>query len=306
MAIENNNLSEPIVIPKYLFRYLRDDDNLIDTLTKPYLWFSAPESLNDPFDMSNVLEVKGSKEDLQWYSSNYDGRQYGVDPLSENNRKKYEKSLDSDEGRKKIFEAYAHVQSIMHGMYLKRIGICCFSYENNSPLMWSHYSSGHSGVVVVIDTIRMIPEFSLIKVQYESVLPKWNMIESRKLYGASFEYNRKFDQVVLGTKYKEWEYEREFRLISRCRSKHNLYPEVITGLILGARMPIDRKNEIKNMIESKHNHVAITEAVLDGKTGKILIDNFQNEDLSVMHLGWRHLDDPEEVIRSMDGKVLLK
>ena len=41
-----------IRIPKYLFRYLRDDANLVPSLAEPYLWFSQRAALNDPFELS--------------------------------------------------------------------------------------------------------------------------------------------------------------------------------------------------------------------------------------------------------------
>ncbi len=37
-----------VEFPRYLFRFLSDDDHLEESLLAPYLWFSRLDSFNDP------------------------------------------------------------------------------------------------------------------------------------------------------------------------------------------------------------------------------------------------------------------
>lgn len=301
MQVESRKSQKTLTIPKYLFRYLRDDENLLATLTTPYLWFSAPETLNDPFDLTNVLTATSSDEDLEWYFYKYAAKI--IDATIEKN---FKELLANKEGKRKFLESIELAQSALHKIYIDSIGLCCFSFLADSPLMWSHYSGGHTGACMVIDTKNFVSEFSLIKVNYKKELPKWNMIETRKRYGASMEYNLKFDQVVLGTKYLEWKYEKEYRLISRCQGLHNLYPSAIVGVIFGARMSEKRRLEIKEKIQSAHTHITIENALLEPSSGSVSIHNFENRNDTLPFLGWRHLTDPEGQFRDQDGTPITK
>ena len=285
--------------PRYLFRYLRDDDNLLDTLTTPYLWFSSPDSLNDPFDLTNVFDGNTSDENLIWYINKYAGKYFPEEVL------KVKETLQNPESKKEITEFMQLMLEAMHEAYLKQIGLCCFSFVNNSPLMWSHYSGGHSGVCLVVDAKKFVGDFSMIKVNYSKALPKWNLIESRKQWGETWEYNQNFDKVVLGTKYQEWEYEQEYRLISPNRGKHNLYPESILGVIFGAKMSMDRRTEIKERIKNLHLNFQVIDASLEVSNGLVVVNGFENSIDNLPIGGWRYLSDPEGQSREMNGSIII-
>lgn len=286
-------------IPRFLFRYLRDDINLLETLTTPYLWFSSPDSLNDPFDLTNVFDANTSDENLEWYINKYTQNLFpGVDF-------KIKEMIQDPEFKKRNAEVMQPLLQATHEGYLEQVGLCCFSFVKDSALMWSHYSGGHTGVCLVVDTLKFLIDFSLIKVSYKQTLPKWNLIESRKQWGESFEYNQNFDQIVLGTKYKEWEYEQEYRLISPSRGKHNLYPDSILGVIFGAKMPINRQNEIKEKIKSLHSNFQVTNASLDVSNGQVLVNGFNNSIDNLPIGGWRYLSDPEGQFRQLNGSLIV-
>lgn len=277
-----------IAIPKYLFRYLRDDDYLIETLTTPYLWFSDPTSFNDPFDLTNVLDFGGSVDEIMWYI-----RKYGhFDPDSES---KIQRRLESGDPGDAEFRTA--LLTAFHAVYLQRIGVCCCSFRSDSPLMWAHYSGGHSGVCMVLNADSFVTNYSLIEVQYRTELPKWNLVKKRFSYGESLRYNREFDQVVLGTKYIDWAYEEEYRLISPTRGKNILDPKCVAGVILGARMAQSRKDEIRASLKSSLPHAAIVDEELHQTTGSVSIPLFDNEKRLAGLSAWRLLTDPEGRLR---------
>ncbi len=277
-----------VSIPRYLFRYVRDDDNLLDTLSTPYLWFTSRESLNDPFDLTNVLEINSSDEDLIWYMSKYIPK-----PLADKVSNVPLEFLADKEKRKSMVNSMKHILASLHKIYMESIGLCCFSFDNNSSLMWSHYGGSHKGVCMVVDTKNFISEFSLIKVDYKENLSKWNMIESRKKWGNTMDYQSNFDQVVLGTKYKNWSYENEYRLISRKTGKHILYPEALLGVIFGSKMKEERKNQIKERLVTKNSNLKFVDSSLELSTGEIKVSDFKNEMDTLKISGWRTLDDPK-------------
>lgn len=53
--------------PRYLFRYCPVNDKLYSALEEPYLWFSAIESLNDPFDCTTSIDDDLSDHEIRAY-----------------------------------------------------------------------------------------------------------------------------------------------------------------------------------------------------------------------------------------------
>jgi len=286
-----DTLNRTITVPKYLFRYLRDDANLNAMLAKPYLWFSNPKNFNDPFDLTNTFTAESDIDDLIWYLKKYS-------PSNFNEKSEfYEKVFSSEETRNGIFKSFNDFQSAIHKTYLENIGICCFSYENASTLMWSHYASGHEGVCIVIDTKRFISDFALLKVDYVDVLPKWNWIENRKKFGNSATYNINIDQAVLGSKFKQWAYENEYRLISRKQGKHLIYPEAIAGIICGTKMNAHRKIEIENLAQKMNSQTAVFEATLNHSIGEIEVSGLSNELITLKVSGFKSIHDNNEKLK---------
>lgn len=89
-----------------------------------------------------------------------------------------------------------------------RAWICSLTKRNDSILMWTHYAKNHQGICIGLnmDEVRKHPiQGNLwqspeeIEVQYVDILNQ----DNRKPY---FEY-------LYGTKAKEWEYEKEVRLL---------------------------------------------------------------------------------------------
>lgn len=91
--------------PKSFFKFFGTQDYNISCLTDSYVYLSAPNSFNDPFDCS-----------LQLINLDY--------PNQKNfNKKAVDRFKDK----------------------LKEIGVCCFSRTNDSILMWAHYANSHRG-----------------------------------------------------------------------------------------------------------------------------------------------------------------
>jgi len=86
----------------------------------------------------------------------------------------------------------------------RTIGLLCFSLKWNSPVLWSHYADKHRGLCLGFD----IPDQWAKKVMY---------VEQR--LKAEIENSNFSDDTnsagykLITTKYRDWEYENEIRLI---------------------------------------------------------------------------------------------
>jgi len=127
--------------------------------------------------------------------------------------------------------------------------ICSFSKNDNSMLMWSHYTGDHQGIMVEYEFGRGLPSgFGISEVKY--TYGQKRQVEKDKFI---------FNQYLL-TKNKEWEYEDEVRLISYQVSKvyyeRHSFPNPdrskinarVLGITLGVNFPPSKLDFIKKII----------------------------------------------------------
>lgn len=103
------------------------------------------------------------------------------------------------------------VAKLLHDHWHKNIGMLCAGTSYSSPVMWAHYGHKHHGVCLGFDflvdeemrgpsQVKYEPE--RIKGLFDNLGPHSLMTEEQL-------------QVLLTTKFKDWEYEREWRLFGK-------------------------------------------------------------------------------------------
>lgn len=110
------------------------------------------------------------------------------------------------------------VLKVLRDHWTPRLGIMCFSTSWKSPLMWAHYAKSHTGICLGIDVLE---EDKLRKVIYEPDRLKGLFDGAKPLAGATEESLTK----VLTTKFKQWEYEDEWRVFAKLDDR-----DPLTGL----------------------------------------------------------------------------
>ena len=94
----------------------------------------------------------------------------------------------------------------------RMLGFLSFSRIWKEPLLWAHYAENHKGICLGFDNWDDDPEGkrSLMNVHY--VEDRKNYDERiRALEHQPIEERDKFSKMLLGKKYKGWEYEKEVR-----------------------------------------------------------------------------------------------
>lgn len=132
------------------------------------------------------------------------------------------------------------VAKVLHDHWHKSIGILCTGTSYESPVMWAHYGHKHHGVclgfdVVVDDELRVPSQVKYeperIKGLFDNLGPE-NLMTEEQL------------GLLLTTKFKDWEYEREWRLFAKLNERDaenelyylNFAPHIqLREVILGAR-----------------------------------------------------------------------
>ena len=123
----------------------------------------------------------------------------------------------------------------------EHLSICSFSKNYKNHLMWSHYADGHRGIVIgfeIQDSDSIVD-----KVNYNGL--------------ASFQtFPQKFDEfkLVFLNKLNEWEYEQEYRIITK---KQSYIKIKIKEVIFGSETQDYDKEVIKKLVELIDKRITI-------------------------------------------------
>lgn len=207
-------------IPKELYRYrsISKDENIkcnkhVDALKNEKIYLSNPYNFNDPYDSAFSIDIEKFKEDtkksleqkvIELYTDTLI-RKAGIDPNIVSNKEIMYKDINIDMG---IMDGFLDEnQQFFYDYYVKnriKFKVSCLSEIPDSILMWSHYANQHQGFCIGYDTSEIEENIKkqLFPVFYhETFFPLINVDISDK-------------KLNLLIKYKDWRYEREWRLIS--------------------------------------------------------------------------------------------
>jgi hypothetical protein len=246
-------------LPQYLYKYcslekLRDQNpedeinsHTKSILTANELYFSCPTKFNDPYDCNPPINSNATEEEIKdWLNLMRFSEEFlpTVKNLLEN---------DPDFIKRTALEK------------INNIGICCFSTLENSILMWSHYADYHKGICLTFD-INQDPDFFLTPciVHYAQILPHFNY----------FNNNSKEITKLIRTKFTDWSYESEVRILKSNaeiqNNKNSANPrifkfknEALIEIIFGTNTSEEDIKIIKKLCEkSGKNHVKFSKMKL--------------------------------------------
>ena len=189
-----------------LYKYLKPDKNTLKVIKSNKFCFSKPRTFNDPFDGFISLPKESSfEETLKHINANTKhGNPYGdseyrdllIEYIKDNDLKSLINTIY-------LNDEYSYIENA-----LSDVGVLCLSGEELNPLMWSHYAEGHSGICIgiEIDDLQSHDDFIFTKINYTDERP---IINTNKLEDPDN------IQKILGTKHLNWQYENEYRVITK-------------------------------------------------------------------------------------------
>jgi hypothetical protein len=174
----------------------------------------------------------------------------------------------------------------------ERFGILSLSEVPTSLLMWAHYAHSHTGMVLEVESDHaffrqqtILPMFGCVRrVEYSRERPAIRVYDP---CATSDEQLERLASQLLLTKGKEWEYEREWRMIlpltDTDRHPHatvgrihlfDLPPDVITAVVVGARASAQTRDAIEHLIHSSSDlqHVIVKHAKVGLATYEVNIE----------------------------------
>ncbi len=241
--------------PPHLYKYV--PAARIDILQNARIRFTPPAAFNDPFDVLPGLQRAVFASEVDRF-----------DLHAEERFDEYMREGFRDD--KKQVEAIRD-----------DVGVLSLTAEPGNLLMWSHYADHHRGFLI---------EFAATHPFFHQRLSKDDEFHHvRRVTYARDRPGTRVDSFraarILLTKSIEWRYEREWRmLVDFTRFAHEvvktgtqairvvpLPPECITGVVLGARMPEETREQVCSVItaDPRYTHVAVCGSELDSTAYRV-------------------------------------
>ena len=157
--------------------------------------------------------------------------------------------------------------------FIPEFRILCLSEVCDNLLMWSLYSDSHKGAVIELQCINELDSAWLVAqpVTYQDSPPilatkqEWikHITEQNPLNVHQWEF---YEPCTI-TKTKDWEYQKEWRIISFSRpgesghySDYGFSPREVRSVYLGCEISDEDANDIISLLQNDFDHVRIYRA----------------------------------------------
>lgn len=228
--------------------------------TTPTLWFPSPADLNDPFECRPWISGDGTPDQVMAFLVRMFRRNL---PYSDEETVRANAAACYLEGRYRHPEIWNQVRAGWVSTLEKSVGLYCLSEVNDEILMWSHYADEHRGYCLIFDASDSTPTFGTAQpVTYSKDLPAIDVFSDPPHAVAN---------KALLTKYDGWSYEKEWRIVDHDTGpgSHNYSVELLSGVILGARMPTEDRAKIRKWLRQREHEVQLYEAIQSDRHFKL-------------------------------------
>lgn len=264
-----------------LYKYC--DEHGVDILRDKRLKLTRIDSLNDPFEFQlsidsditfeSVLcdittDAKAAKRVFDSFNGIYQGASSSNFPAwFKLHGGGYMKAL-----KPVIVDALKQTTKKTYVEFIKeRCRVMCFSIRADSILMWSHYGKGHKGILFKFESdyiVRGKVEDNggeILKVEYQGNVVKLPPSISFRSYSA-----QKAIRELTKTKYADWAYEQEYRILIKFNPLIKHYPywdidsKAIEEVVLGVNCEEKTEKRVRRLLKSsEYSHVILKKATID-------------------------------------------
>jgi hypothetical protein len=246
------------------YKFNQINDNLIDSLSNNYLYFSQPSQFNDIFDSNIYISPKLSKsKKLEMFKK----------IIEEGNPIDFEMTNDELMSEaKRLSEKYEKKE--FPPIQMDNNGICCFSKRYDNLYLWSIYADKFKGICLIFDfnndkivignkrKIKKCIYSEIFNVQYDG-FTIGDVVYKKKLPSLPLDY--KDDDILerFCTKLIDWEHEEEIRAVKfESYGKYYFHKQWLIGIIFGLNTTDVDKNKVINAIKN-YSNITIYQSKLD-------------------------------------------
>jgi hypothetical protein len=267
--------------PRFLCKYLGNDlsseggvDRLRDIVVRSRIWLSSRLSFNDPFDTNARYEVLNDESALR---KHFERMIQEREPnLLWKKRKELVQKVSRAYGS--LYQAMQQVSVVGHFRTTNDMGIFCTSRNPRQMLMWSHYGAQHAGVCLLFEPVKDL------EVWTRSIAMKYSKDRPRIVYGHP-DYAEQQEEELL-TKFDEWQYEEEFRLLTHGGANKYLKfsANSLFGIVLGAKISEASISVVQKLCHERYQmgypEVQLFKARMHSSKFELLIDKYSKDAMS--------------------------
>lgn len=233
--------------PKILYKYRVFNDQVLDMLANNQVYFASPSDFNDPFD---CLAHEGMVEDFRRGMDEVIASDAAQRGLSDEQIKNHLEKINHDE---EMIQARTQADTDFQcGLdYIKNdLGIVSLSSCNNSILMWAHYGNFHKGFCIGFKDNLGVPVSEIQEVNYSASIDRSFLLRFFLNGGDEDQFLKEIQKVGILTKYRDWEYEKEWRMIG-VKGVGTYDDSCIGEIIFGLKMPQKNRDIIMSILNGK-------------------------------------------------------
>jgi len=240
----------------YKYRRIDKDGHTKAILARNELFFAAPGSFNDPFDSAFNVAVEGRDNQMVFESMAFQEIKRKRPDLSMRDLFEAAQQVGAAIVERKSEEFRAVTIEKLARDTNDKVGILSLSEKNDDILMWSHYANCHKGICLEFSTLQ--PSFfqSAQPVNYGDEFPTFN------LHDIVVDEDLRKAATWMLMKASQWQYEKEWRVLEfgDGPGPKPFPPGVLSGVILGCRIPTDDRERVLSWILLRGGHVALYQA----------------------------------------------
>lgn len=252
-----------------LYKYC--DENSVDILKNKRLKISTIDSFNDPFEfrlaVATSLTYETALEDIQDEAT---AQKAYVLFLKQKLCQEMDYPSFLGWFKQQGLQHFAVLQAAFElvrrdsneFVYKKMVSdysVICLSASPDNILMWSHYGQQHQGILFKFESHNIITDKKLhdeviLKVEYQPGRAKL----PARLDNRSNEESHSVLMALIKTKYKDWEYEQEYRIMVDYDHYFDIGASAIEEVILGLKCNWKTEMLVKELLRSpEFSHVVL-------------------------------------------------
>jgi len=251
-----------------LYKYREFGEFTDKIIQNSSLYFSSPESFNDPFDCNLQFKNPITKEQIAETIIN-------IHNVSHSKNDNIDRIVATYMDKPEEFANL--MQKQLANRIVSDIGVLSLSADPKNILMWSHYASNHEGLVLEFNISQNSPCFI-------------NVPDTPPILALPVEYKTRYQLLNYGnaedierlllTKYIDWKYEQEYRVIDIHYQGEKEFKKLdLTGIIFGLKAS---ESDIRNLIhlckKYGYKHVQYKRAKKIPGNFSLSIENLSNFD----------------------------
>lgn len=266
-----------------LSKFFTYNENSIQAMSEPYLWFSTLDAFNDPFE--GAMQLADTIDPMEWVKV----------------AKMIEEKYPDDPGYRLMaaamrqgwngggFETREQFTNHLRRKFIERskaYGYCCLVDDRDvaresSILMWGHYGNGLKGFKVTFHSELLIASLPVnvarAPIVYGQSIPSLDILKHSR---TSAESNNDQEKALVAltatshirTKHEAWSYEKEYRFISPEPGAHAIDAASIKEVVFGEKMPSSQRKVLSSVLSANAPGIAFRTARVSAGSYDLVIE----------------------------------